>query len=187
MIESDATLANGTEAPVQGATAETLAGDVNVTLTPLQRIVEEILEPLAVGRRTVKEWRSLYRAFFAFFAPEGGADEAERSAWKTAADVFQHESGPFTNESTIPNSPPNAGADHLAWRGLRGSRRRRLGKAPALWLEMKRRAQALAKDLRVLPGSTLGKAVVGDELARLVAGRQPLTQEARVVRFKCPH
>ena len=39
VIESDATLANGTEAPVQGATAETLAGDVNVTLTPLQPAV----------------------------------------------------------------------------------------------------------------------------------------------------
>jgi hypothetical protein len=52
VIESDATLANGTEAPVQGTTAETLAGDVNVTLTPLQRMVEEILEPLS-GQHTL--------------------------------------------------------------------------------------------------------------------------------------
>jgi transposase len=38
-------------------------------------------------------------------------------------------------------------------------RRGRLEKAPALWLEMKRRADQLQKDPRVLPGSTLGKAV----------------------------
>jgi transposase len=38
-------------------------------------------------------------------------------------------------------------------------RRGRLEKAPALWLEMKRRADRLKKDPRVLPGSTLGKAV----------------------------
>jgi transposase len=37
--------------------------------------------------------------------------------------------------------------------------RSRLEKAPALWLEMKRRADQLKKDPRVLPGSTLGKAV----------------------------
>lgn len=38
-------------------------------------------------------------------------------------------------------------------------RRGRLEKAPALWLEMKRRADQLQTDPRVLPGSTLGKAV----------------------------
>jgi transposase len=38
-------------------------------------------------------------------------------------------------------------------------RRGRLAKAPTLWLEMKRRADQLKKDPRVLPASTLGKAV----------------------------
>lgn len=38
-------------------------------------------------------------------------------------------------------------------------RRGRLQKAPALWLAMKRRAQAIRSDLRVLPKSTLGNAV----------------------------
>lgn len=38
-------------------------------------------------------------------------------------------------------------------------RRGRLAKAPALWLAMKRRAQALRADPRVLPQSSLGKAV----------------------------
>lgn len=38
-------------------------------------------------------------------------------------------------------------------------RRARLAKAPALWLAMKRRAQALRADPRVLPQSSLGKAV----------------------------
>ncbi len=38
-------------------------------------------------------------------------------------------------------------------------RRGRLQKAPAIWLAMKRRAEAIRADLRVLPKSTLGKAV----------------------------
>ena len=38
-------------------------------------------------------------------------------------------------------------------------RRARLAKAPAIWLAMKRRAQALRADPRVLPQSSLGKAV----------------------------
>jgi transposase len=38
-------------------------------------------------------------------------------------------------------------------------RRGRLQKAPAIWLAMKRRAEALRSDLRVLPKSTLGNAV----------------------------
>ena len=38
-------------------------------------------------------------------------------------------------------------------------RRGRLAKAPAIWLAMKRRAQALRADPRVLPKSSLGKAV----------------------------
>ena len=38
-------------------------------------------------------------------------------------------------------------------------RRARLAKAPAIWLAMKRRAQALRTDPRVLPQSSLGKAV----------------------------
>jgi transposase len=38
-------------------------------------------------------------------------------------------------------------------------RRGRLAKAPAIWLAMKRRAQALQADPRVLPQSSLGKAV----------------------------
>jgi transposase len=38
-------------------------------------------------------------------------------------------------------------------------RKGRLQKAPAIWLAMKRRAEAIRADLRVLPQSTLGKAV----------------------------
>jgi hypothetical protein len=37
--------------------------------------------------------------------------------------------------------------------------RGRLGKAPAIWLAMKRRAETIRADPRVLPKSTLGKAV----------------------------
>jgi transposase len=49
--------------------------------------------------------------------------------------------------------------DQLRDCGPQERRRGRLAKAPVLWLEMKRRAQALKKDPHVLPGSTLGKAV----------------------------
>ncbi len=45
-------------------------GEVNVTLTPLQRMIQEILDPLALHKRPVKEWRSLYKSWFAFFAPQ---------------------------------------------------------------------------------------------------------------------
>ena len=55
-------------------------GEVNVTLSPFQRMIQEILNPLAVHKRPVKEWRSLYKSFFAFFTPNGGADETERKA-----------------------------------------------------------------------------------------------------------
>jgi transposase len=43
--------------------------------------------------------------------------------------------------------------------GAEERRKGRLAQAPALWLELKRRAQALQADARVLPKSTLGKAV----------------------------
>ena len=51
-------------------------------------MIQEILDPLALHKRPVKEWRSLYKSFFAFFAPDGSADETERKAWAIAADVF---------------------------------------------------------------------------------------------------
>ena len=64
------------------------AGDICVSLTPLQRMIREVLDPLALHKRPVKEWRSLYKYYFAFFAPDGSADETERKAWAIAADVF---------------------------------------------------------------------------------------------------
>ena len=62
--------------------------DIDLALTPLQRLIEEVLQPVALGRRTAREWRRLYRAFVAFFDDDGDADESERSAWKLAVDVF---------------------------------------------------------------------------------------------------
>jgi hypothetical protein len=110
VIGSGAILANGTETFTQGIAPEVWAGDpamvedggraplqtaapgnggdVKLTLTPLQRMIEELLDPLALHKRPVKEWRSLYQSFFAFFGPNGGADETERKAWAIAADVF---------------------------------------------------------------------------------------------------
>lgn len=110
MVGVGAILSGGTEKPVESTTAEVLPGsgavhsdssgvasqtgkpsdceDVKVTLTPLQRMIQTILDPLALHRRTAKEWRSLYKSFFAFFAPNGGADEMERKSWAIAADVF---------------------------------------------------------------------------------------------------
>jgi hypothetical protein len=61
---------------------------VEVPLSPLQRIVGEILDPLAFGHRTTKDWRRLYRSFFGFFATGGQADEVERKAWETAFGAF---------------------------------------------------------------------------------------------------
>src|SRR5689334_9844993 len=61
---------------------------VEATLTALQQMIREILDPLALQKRSVKEWRSLYKSFFAFFASDGGADETERKAWAIATDVF---------------------------------------------------------------------------------------------------
>lgn len=63
-------------------------GEANVTLTPLQRMIQEILDPLALHQRSVKEWRSLYKSWFAWFAPQGNADETERGAWAIATNVF---------------------------------------------------------------------------------------------------
>src|ERR1017187_760849 len=100
VIGNGAILANGTETLTQGTAPEVWAGDpavgvdpgsaslqtatprnagdVNLAPTPLQRMIEEILDPLALHKRPVKEWRSLYKSFFAFFGPNGGADETER-------------------------------------------------------------------------------------------------------------
>jgi hypothetical protein len=78
---------DGGRAPLQSPTPGN-AGDVNLTLTPLQRVIEELLDPRALHKRPVKEWRSLYRSFFAFFGPNGGANETERKAWAIAAAVF---------------------------------------------------------------------------------------------------
>ncbi len=61
---------------------------LNVTLTPLQELIHEVLDPLALPKRRTKEWRRLHRSFFAFFAPEGPADEAERKAWAAAFEAL---------------------------------------------------------------------------------------------------
>jgi hypothetical protein len=82
-----AVVVDGGRAPLQSPTPGN-AGDVNFTLTPLQRMIEETLDPRALHKRPVKEWRSLYKSFFAFFGPNGGADETERKAWAIAAAVF---------------------------------------------------------------------------------------------------
>src|SRR5664279_4232972 len=68
---------DGGRAPLQSPTPGN-AGDVNLTLTPLQRVIEELLDPRALHKRPMKEWRSLYKSFFAFFGPNGGANETER-------------------------------------------------------------------------------------------------------------
>src|SRR5215831_9149803 len=62
--------------------------EVKASLTALQQMVQEILDPLVLPRRPVREWRRLYRAFFAFFAPDGSADQTERKAWAIATEVF---------------------------------------------------------------------------------------------------
>ena len=63
-------------------------GEATITLAPLQRTIQEILDPLALHTRPIKEWRGLYKSFFGFFAPNGAADETERRAWAIAAEVF---------------------------------------------------------------------------------------------------
>ena len=110
VIGLGAVLTGGAEEPAESLTAEVLpaaevaraqasghaspppnppdAGAVRVPLSRLQGMIREILDPLALPARPVKEWRGLYKSFFDFFAPEGGADEAERSAWAVAAEVF---------------------------------------------------------------------------------------------------
>src|SRR5690242_19139126 len=98
-----AVLTGVTKGPVESATSQLLARDgeaylaggkvasqiagpgdrseVKITLTPLQKMIQEILDPLALPKRPVKEWRNHYKTFFAFFAPGGDADETERKAW----------------------------------------------------------------------------------------------------------
>jgi hypothetical protein len=105
-----AILTGGTDGPVETTTREVLTGsggvylaangvaaqnarpgdcgEVKDPLSPLQRMIQEILDPVALHKRPVKEWRSLYKSFFAFFAPNGDADETERKAWAIAAEVF---------------------------------------------------------------------------------------------------
>ncbi|MGO9199982.1 MAG: hypothetical protein ACLQM8_05515 [Limisphaerales bacterium] len=105
-----AILTAGAEAPLESTTGEALkgsgvvcapaggdaphnagprgGGEAKAALTRLQQMLREILDPLALQDRPVKEWRSLYKSFFAFFAPNGSADETERRAWTTATDVF---------------------------------------------------------------------------------------------------
>jgi hypothetical protein len=61
---------------------------VSADLTLLQQMIVEILDSAALQRRPVKEWRRLYRSFFAFFEPNGSADAGERAAWEIATKVF---------------------------------------------------------------------------------------------------
>jgi len=75
-------------------------GEIKLTLTPLQRTIQDILDPLALETRVVKEWRSLYQSFFAFFARNGGADETERKAWAIAAEVFNTNLVAVSNRTT---------------------------------------------------------------------------------------
>ena len=63
-------------------------GEFQAGVTPIQSLIQEVLDPIALPRRTVREWRGLYKSFFTFFAPDGDADETERKAWAIAADVF---------------------------------------------------------------------------------------------------
>ena len=58
------------------------------TATHLQDLIQAILEPVALAQRPVKEWRSLYRAFFAWFSSDGGAPQEDRTAWGIAFDAF---------------------------------------------------------------------------------------------------
>ena len=50
-------------------------GEAAITLAPLQKTIQEILDPVALHTRPVKEWRGLYKSFFGFFAPNGAADK----------------------------------------------------------------------------------------------------------------
>jgi hypothetical protein len=110
MIGTGAGLAGTAERPEEGTAAEVLTGSgavclavgavpsqaskpgecgyATITPTPLQRMIQEILDPLALQKRPVKEWRNLYKSFFAFFAPNGVGDETERKAWEIASAVF---------------------------------------------------------------------------------------------------
>ena len=181
MTERGDLLANGAEAPLQGLTAATLAsdpavgvdggraplqtarhgdaGDANVTLTPLQRMIEQILEPLALGRRTVKEWRSLYRAFLFFFAPEGGADDTERSAWKTAADIFNTNLVAVCNRTTqvVPMTFQDFvdGVDSFRHDGLREGAQRDIAWQP--------------KKILLLMAAMIGRIVAGRQADALAA------------------
>ena len=75
-------------------------GGIELTLTPLQRMIQDILDPLALETRAVREWRNLYRSFFSFFAPNGAADETERRAWAIAAEVFNTNLVAVANRTT---------------------------------------------------------------------------------------
>jgi hypothetical protein len=62
--------------------------DAKISPTSLQRMIQEILDPLALQKRPVKEWRSLYKSFFGFFDLNGVADETEKKAWAIASAAF---------------------------------------------------------------------------------------------------
>jgi hypothetical protein len=63
-------------------------GEAKITTSSLQRMIQEILDPPALQRRSVKEWRGLYKSFFTFFALNGVGDETEREAWDIASAAF---------------------------------------------------------------------------------------------------
>jgi hypothetical protein len=73
---------------------------LKVPLTALQQLIHEILDPQVLQVRSVKEWRRLYKSFFAIFAPDGCADETEKRAWAIATGVFNTNLVAVANRTT---------------------------------------------------------------------------------------
>lgn len=99
-------VAIGTSATISGPGVATASGQsasakpAEVALTPLQVLIHQILDPQRMSKRPVKEWRSLYRAFFEHFSPTGKADELERDAWAIAFAVFNRNLVAVNNRTT---------------------------------------------------------------------------------------
>jgi hypothetical protein len=194
----------GTDRPIEDTTTKILTGDgtaylavagkasqsaepsnwggVQVTLTLLQRMIQEILDPLALPQRPVKEWRSLYRLFFAFFAPNGRADEMERKAWTIAADVFN------TNLVAVRNRTPQVvpmsfqdfidGVDSFRQDGLREGSQRDIA-----WQPKKILLLMAALIGRIVAGWQADAGLARDALQGLLPFRSYLIEENRRAGF----
>ena len=149
--------ADGVAAPKSGPPDN---GEVNVQLTLLQRMIQEILDPLSLPRRSVKDWRRLYKTFFAFFAPDGSADKTEREAFEVASSVFNTDLVAVCNRTTkiLPMTFQDFvdGVDSFRHDGLREGAQRDIAWQP--------------KKILLLMASMIGRIVAGWQADALVRG-----------------